>query len=90
MSVKPTTSERIAGAIHMRDIERFRNATDVGTTVYARVMPDNPYNKKKVANSWIKTSIMSKAPHVATTLKGTYRWIDLYIWQREHKEKFGY
>ena len=90
MSVKPTISERIAGAMHVSDIERFKDATKVGATVYVRVISDNPYNRKKVANSWIKTSIMSKAPHVAMTMKGTYRWIDLCIWQKEHKEKFGY
>lgn len=90
MIVKPTSSERIAGAIHMRDIAEFKNAAKVGTTVYVRVVPDNPYNRKKVANSWVKTSIMSKAPHVAMTMKGAYRWADLCIWQREHREKYGY
>ena len=85
-----TRTERVTEAMSMRDVAEFKTAAKVGTSVYIRVIADNPYNKKKVANGWVKTSITGKAPHVATTMKGTYRWIDLCIWQREHKARYGY
>ena len=80
-------------AITMKAVAEYRETAAVGDTVYVpRNSDETCYNKggySPVRKGWIRTHIVLKAPYLAMTQKGAFRWEDLYRWRKEYTEKYG-
>lgn len=89
-----TSLERYSRAIKAQDVEAFRDRVKVGESVYVQLGRDDydgiSGEESAKRHKWIKTTVIFKAPFVAKTKHGTFRWADLCRWGREHKEKYGY
>lgn len=85
-----TNAERIAFAMNTADVNVYRDSTQIGASAYIKTHEDDPLKKRSLPKDWVKVHIEAKAPYLAQTDKGAYRWADLCRWAKEHKDKYGY